>query len=75
MSGIFGSKSSAPAVVETVAAVPAPAPAAPASSDASLEEFSDEELDAKKKKTKAQGTKALQIPLGSTGETKTIGVV
>ncbi len=69
MSNIFGG--SAPKV-ETIAVAPTPAPA---SDDASLEEFSDEELDAKKKKTKTQGTKALQIPLGSTGGGKTIGVV
>ncbi len=69
MSGIFGGGSPK---VETVAAVPAPAPA---SNDASLEEFTDEELDAKKKQTKTKGTKALQIPLGTTGDAKTIGVV
>ncbi len=69
MGGIFGG--GAPKV-ETVAAIPAPAPA---SDDATLEEFSDEELDAKKKKTKTEGTKALQIPLGSVGDSKTVGVV
>lgn len=75
MGGLFSSPS-AP-TVQTVSAPPEAAPPPPtATAAASVEEFTDEEVEAKKKDTKAKGTKALQIPLGDTGGgSKTIGVV
>ncbi len=58
MGGVFGSK--APTVTEAAVAPPP----APASEDAMLEEFTDEDIDKKKKKAKTEGAASLQIPLG-----------
>lgn len=69
MGGLFGSAPS----VQTVQATPEPAPA-PSVEEATLEEFSDEEVETKKRKTKTQGTKALQIPLGVPTDTTTSSI-
>lgn len=41
--------------------------------EATLKEFSDEELEAKKRKAKKSGTKSLQIPLGGIGGAISVG--
>lgn len=41
--------------------------------EATLVEFSDDELEARKKKSKRRGTRSLQIPLGGVGGTSGIG--
>lgn len=60
--------------VETIAATPT---AAPASEEATLEEFSDANIDEAKVKSKTQGAKSLQIPLvgSTTADGSTVGTV
>ena len=68
MGGLFGSSPS----VQTIEATPEQAPEESEAS-AVLEEFTDEEAEKKKRKTKTQGASALQIPLGATSGGSTVG--
>lgn len=67
MGGLLGGSSP---TVQTIAATPAPAPA---NTEAALTPFVDEDLEKKKRESKTQGTKSLQIPLGTIGGASTIG--
>jgi len=59
----------------SVQTVETPPPPAPPSEEATMEEFTDETLDKSKRKAKTQGAKSLQIPLGTIGDTTTVGTV
>lgn len=58
--------------VQTVAAVPSPAPPA---EEAKMKEFTDPLLDKAKVLSKTQGANSLQIPLGNLGTSGSIGTV
>lgn len=58
--------------VQTIQATPPPPPPA---EEATMVEFTDEELDKAKQTSKTQGAKSLQIPLGTIGTAGTVGTV
>lgn len=58
--------------VQTVAAVPEPAPPA---EEATMREYTDPNADKNKVKAKTQGATSLQVPLGGLGTSGSVGTV